>query len=243
MLQRALPMAEKINGHESQQVASILTELGIRERAARHYDAAVADYRQALAIRERMVGPDNPDCAAVHNNIGNVLRDEKHYDEAKVELERAIAIWTKAWSPQSPAIAVGLGGLGKIAMAEGHLGEAESYFRRGLAITRAKRPPGHPDISSDLQKLGGALLAEKKPEAVAVFEEVLAATEKDADASAGDRADARFDAARARVELGIRKAGALELAESACKALDQPEWQDSLHECRAWLAAHGGAAR
>jgi len=242
ILERALPMAEKINGHESQQVASILTELGIRERHAKHYDAAVADYRQALAIRERMVGPDNPDCAAVHNNIGNVLRDEKHYDESKVELERAIAIWTKAWSPESPAVALGLSGLGKIAMAEGHLGEAESYFRRALAITRAKRPPGHPDISMFLAELGGVLLAEKKPEAVALFEEVLAAAEKNGDASAGDRADARFDAARARYELGVRKAGALEVAQAACKELDKPQWHESQQECRAWLAAHGGGA-
>ena len=242
-LERALPMAEKINGHESQQVASVLTELGIRERRAHHYDAAIARYREALAIRERMVGPDNPDCASVHNNIGNVLRDQKRYAESKAEIERAIAIWTKAWSTDSPAVAVGLGGLGKIAMDQGHFAEAEDYFRRALAITRKKRPPGHPDLSSDLQKLGAALLAEKKPEALAAFEEARAGIEKDSDATAGDRADARFSVARARVELGIRKAGALAEAESACRALDGREWQDAQRECRAWLAAHAGAAR
>ena len=143
-LERALPMAEKINGHESQQVASVLTELGIRERKAHHYDAAIARYREALAIRERMVGPDNPDCAAVHNNIGNVLRDQKRYGESKAELERAVAIWTTAWSAESPAVAVGLGGLGKVAMDQGRFAEAEDYFRRAVAITRKKRPPATP---------------------------------------------------------------------------------------------------
>ena len=238
ILQRALPMSEKINGHQSQQTASVLSELGIRARRAHHYDEALADYREALAIRERMVGPDNPDCASVHNNIGNVLGDEKHYDEARAEFERAVAIWTKAWGPTSPAIAVGLGGIGKIAMAQGRPADAESYFRRAVAITRAKRPPGHPDLASDLHKLGEALIAEKKPEAVAVFEEALTGVEKDGDATAGDRADARFWAARARYELDVRRAGAWAIVDAACKELDKPDWQDSLHECRAWLTAH-----
>ncbi|HEY2745403.1 MAG TPA: serine/threonine-protein kinase [Polyangia bacterium] len=241
ILKRALPMSEKINGRQSAQTASVLTELGIRARRAHRYDEAVADYREALAIRERMVGPDNPDCASVHNNIGNVLRDQKRYAEAKVEFERAIAIWTKAWSADSPAIAVGLGGIGKIAMAEGRPAEAEPYFRRAVAITRAKRPPGHPDLVSDLQKLGEALVAEKKPEAVAVFEEALAAVEKDGDASAGDRAEARFWAARARYETNVRRAGAWTIIDAACKELDTPDSQDSLHECRAWLTAHPAA--
>jgi tetratricopeptide (TPR) repeat protein len=239
LLKRALPMSEKINGHEEQQTASVLTELGQHERRARNYAAALADYHEALAIRERMVGPDNPDCAGMHNNIGNVLRELKRYDEARGEYEHAIAVWTQAWGPDSPAIAVGTTGLGRIAMAEGQPAKAEELYRRVLEIRKKKRPPGHPDIIDAEELLGEALLMQKKAEALPLLEEVLAAVEKDKEAPPGDRADARFTAARARVELGVRRAGALDVATAACKELDAPASHEAFAACSAWLTQHG----
>ncbi len=239
----ALPMSEKLNGHQSAQTASVLTELGKWQHHAHNAEAAIGYYREALAIRERMVGPENPDCAAMHNNIGNVLHDEKHDAEAKVELERAIAIWTKAWSADSPAVAVGLGGLGKIALDEGQPAVAENYFRQALAITRKKRPPGHPDLSEDLSHLGAALVAQKKPEAVAVLQEALTGVEHDGDASPSDRADARFQLARTRVTLGIHHDESLAEATAACQAVVAPEAKEAQHDCSAWLAQQSAHAR
>jgi hypothetical protein len=70
-----------------------------------------------------------------------------------------------------------------------------------------------------------------------LFEEVLAGTEKDTDATDGAKAYARFWAARARMELGVRREGAMELAETACKALDQKDWASDHTACLEWLAA------
>jgi serine/threonine-protein kinase len=236
-LQRALPIAEKNNGHDHKQTAIIIVELGIAARGAGKYDEALAYYRDALAIRERLVGPENPDIAGLRNNIANVYRDMKRYDEARAELERAIAIWTKAWGDESPAVAIGNKNIGRIDMLEGNYAKAEVRFRRALEIIRKKRPPGHPDIGLDAGTLGRCLLAQKKAEALALLEESLALLAGNEDIGKLEIAEARFWVARARVELGIKRDGALELAASACAELDDPEMQEEVAECRAWLAA------
>jgi hypothetical protein len=46
---------------------------------------------------------------------------------------------------------------------------------------------------------------DEAPEALELYEEALAGTEKDDNSRDADKADARFWAARARVELGIRR--------------------------------------
>ena len=188
-------------------------------------------------MREHIAGPEDPDCAAVHNNMANVYRDQKRYDEARAALTRARDIWLKAWGPESPAVAAAISGMGRIAMAENKPAAAEPLFRQAVAIMRKKREPGHPDLLGDVALLAEALLALKKPEAVGLFEEVRAGTEKDTDATDGDKAYARFWAARARVELGIRREGALELAQASCNALDQKDWASDHTKCLEWLAA------
>ena len=122
-------------------------------------------------------------------------------------------------------------------------GDAEPLMRRALEIRRKKRPAGHPDILDAMSKLGEVLLAEKKAEALPLLEEALAGIEHSNESTASDRADARFWVARARVELGVARAGALELAQSSCQALAGPDYRDDMATCRAWLAAHSGAAR
>ena len=236
-LERARDLSEKVNGHIDAQTASVLTELGIHERRAGHYEAALADYREALAVREAMVGPDNPDCAAVHNNISNLERDLGRYDEARREIERALDIWRRAWGPDSPAVAQGTSNLGRILLAQGNLAGAEAMFRQALDIGRKKRPPGHPDLLDGESTLAQVLLAEHKAEALPLFEDALAGVEKDKDATELDRADARFWEARARVELGVKTAGALATASAACKTVGPSKQHDSAKVCHAWLAA------
>jgi tetratricopeptide (TPR) repeat protein len=237
-LERALPLSEKVHGHDHKTTATILTELGILARRAGRYDDALAHYREALAIRERIVGPDNPDCAGLRNNIANVYRDQRRFDEARAELERALEIWSKTFGPDSPATANGLKNLGRISMEEGRPEVAEPLFRRTLEISRARRPAGHPDIGADAGTLGRCLLAQRKPGAVPLLEESLAALEADEDASEPERAYARFWVGRARVELGIRTDGARAMVTAACAAMDDPSTKDEAAECRAWLAAH-----
>jgi tetratricopeptide (TPR) repeat protein len=237
-LERVLPLTKKLNGYYDQQTASTLSELGVQARRAGEHDKALRYYAEALAVREHIAGPEDPDCAAVHNNIANVYRDLKRYDEARASLKRALQIFQKAYGPNSPAVAAAISGMGRIAMAEGNPAVAEPLFRQAVAIVRKKREPGHPDLLGDVALLAESLLAMKKPEAIGLFEEVLAGTEKDGDATDGDKAYARFWAARARVELGIHREGALELAETSCKALDQKDWQSDHTACVEWLAAH-----
>ena len=67
---------------------------------------------------------------------------------------------------------------------------------------------------------------------------MLAGTEGDKDASEQDRADARFWEARARVELGVKPAGALATASAACKTVAGSKQHDSAKVCHAWLLAH-----
>jgi tetratricopeptide (TPR) repeat protein len=238
LLQRALAVSEKVNGHEHQQTAFVLSELGINARKAHHYDEALARYRESLAIREGLSGPEHPDCAGLHNNISNVYRDLKRPAEAKAELERAMAIWLKAWGPDSPAVAQALKNLARLAADEGHFAEAEPMLRRSLEILRKKRPPGHPDIGKAAGLLGKNLLVQNKKEALPLLEQALTSFEHDPDSSRSEKADARFWVARARVEQSIRPEGALALAATACNELDDPGAKSDAAECHAWLAKH-----
>ena len=86
-------------------------------------------------------------------------------------------------------------------------------------------------------------MALKKPEAVAVLDEALAAVDKDSDATPADRADVRFSAGtRARRARCAQRRRASPIATAACSELDKPEWQDELRDCRVWLAHHSAAA-
>jgi tetratricopeptide (TPR) repeat protein len=174
----------------------------------------------------------------VHNNIGNLLRDAGRYDEARREIERALDIWTRAWGTDSPAVAQGTSNLGRIAMAQGNAAAAEALFRRALEIGRKKRQPGHPDLVDGESMLAQALLAEHKGEALTLFDDVLAWVERDKDSTPVDRADARFWLARAHVELGVKAAGELAAATSACKEVAGSSQHDSAKVCHAWLTAH-----
>src|SRR6185436_10729966 len=120
---------------------------------------------------------------------------------------------------------------------QGRPAAAEPLLRRALEISRLKRPAGHPDITERAQLLGQTLLAEHKAEALPLLEEAATGREHDGDATAAARAEARFWVARARVELGVRREGALAAAVSACKALDTPGSREELAMCRAWIAA------
>jgi tetratricopeptide (TPR) repeat protein len=240
MLERALAISEKVNGHEHAETANLLSNIGVLERDARHYDAALRAQNESLAIRERVLGPESPDAAAAHNNLANTLRELARHAEATEHVDRAIAIWTQAWSPESPAVATGLCSRGQIEMAEGRPAAAEASFRRALEIRRKKRPAGHPEIVRALRLLGSALTAERKGEAVPILEEAVAAVERDPDAGAATRAQIRFGLGRARVELGVDRAGGLALATAACAALATPGERDAHADCQAWLARQSG---
>jgi tetratricopeptide (TPR) repeat protein len=238
-LERVLPRAKRLEGYYSVQTASTLTELGREARAAGNYDQALSYYREALSVREYLGGPEDPDCGVVHNNVANVLRDLKRYDEARASLQRALDIFRKAYDPDHFQIGGALNGMGRIAMAEGNAAAAEPFFRQGVAIMRKKRKAGV-QLRADVALLAECLLAQRKPEALELFDEVLAGNEKDDNATDGDKADARYWAARARVELGIRREGAMQIAETSCKALDQStDWKKARADCIAWLATHG----
>jgi eukaryotic-like serine/threonine-protein kinase len=243
LLERALALSEKVNGHDHPQTAVALAILGARARQTRDYAGALARYGEALAVREKLLGPDNPDCAAIRNNIANVLRDLGRYDEARDQLERAAAIWTQAWGPDSPALTTAFSGLGTIERLQGKLRAAEDHYRRALEIIRKKRPLGHPEVVGSVAKLAGILLDEKSPEAIPLLEEALAGIEHDPDATATDRAEARFALGRGRFELAVDRAAGLALATASCQELDTAATRTDFAECQTWLTAHRGTQR
>jgi tetratricopeptide (TPR) repeat protein len=237
-MQRALALSEKVNGHDHQQTAMVLSELGIMARKAHRYDEALARYRDSLAIREALSGADHPDCAGLHNNISNVYRDLKRPADARAELDRAMAIWMKKYGPDSPAIAHGLRNLARLSADEGHFAEAEPLLRRSLAILRKTRPAGHREVAVAADALASNLLVQNNKDALPLLEEALATFEHDHDSARSEKAEARFRVARARVDFAVHPEGAIALAEAACNELGDPDMKSELAECRAWLAKH-----
>ena len=186
---RAIKIYEKEFGQGHPYVASCLNNLGKTLAQQGDYERAEKLYRRALTIVEALFGEKHPGAVPILTNLAVLYRTQKKNDEAEKCYKQALEISEKGYPEGHPGVRISLTGLAGFYAATGKYADAEPLYRRALALDEKQQGAGRaadaPPVSDqgpvleDLRDLGECLAAQKKwPEALALFQRLLAACEK-----------------------------------------------------------------
>jgi tetratricopeptide (TPR) repeat protein len=197
----------------------------------RHFERALALFRQARLLKAQELGPDHPDVGLSFNSELIPLYKLGRRTEALAASDHALAIFLRRGGPVGSA----LSNRGEILRVLGRTDEAKD------ALERAMRTDLSDVRQADaLTNLGHILAASDTPEqAIPLLERALHTEELhnlDPDATA----ETRFALASVLWSTGGDRRRALTLARAARKTYDRLEMSTELAEVDAWLAKHNG---
>jgi len=161
-LESARALRESLGADGVADLARTLSALGSLERAAGHFDAALADHRRARALDAARLGDRHPDLARHDHNIAGALRRLGRLDEARESYERALASEIRAGGEQSPSAALTHNSLGLLALDRGDPERARVEFEAAWSVLG---PLDHPERGLLLQNLGVADAAQGRHDA------------------------------------------------------------------------------
>lgn len=154
-LEKALKIAERTSGPESDEIALLLNDLASLHKSDARYAEAEPLYKRALAINEKAVGAEHPHTAACLNNLAELYRIQGRYTEAESLFVRALAIDEKSLGPGHQLTAASLNNLALLYDMQGRYAEAEPLYERVLAIAEKVLGLEHPNTAMGLSNLGG----------------------------------------------------------------------------------------
>jgi tetratricopeptide (TPR) repeat protein len=168
--EKAVALAERVDGAEDPNMATLLDDLAGLYHALGDNARAEPLYRQSLKIREAKLGKLHPDLAQSLNNLGALLEAQGQYIKAEQFCKDALAmnqaLYPKDHYPRGhPSLAQSLNNLGALLAAQGEYVKAESFCKDALAMNQAlypkdHYPPGHPELANSLNNLGFLLQAQ-----------------------------------------------------------------------------------
>lgn len=181
-LERAVSLAESLQGKVSTHLENLYYSLGVVGLESGDLDAARTSLDAALAIDADLVGPDHPAYATVLAAMANVNHIRGDADTALVQVEQALAIRRRSLGRNNPETLASLAMLGVMLKRVGQQQRALEVMREAVAGTRALGPPtrelgqlvmnlGTTEISAGELASGEAHLVE----AVAILTETLPA--------------------------------------------------------------------
>jgi tetratricopeptide (TPR) repeat protein len=173
---RALELAESRGGPEAPETIFPLRELAtVVACIPDRFPEALDLLRRALHIAETHFGPDDPRLIDLLSYLGTKLWTFRAYDEAAEHYRRALTISERSHG-DGGMTAYLLTNLASILLEAGSTQDALPLAERALRIEEAKQnPPSDCGIVAAILVVRRCLLAlEKKPEALAHCERVLA---------------------------------------------------------------------
>ena len=132
--ERALPLYERAQGHESRAVARCLTNLAVTLNWLGDQAGAKARYQEALRIYEKTVGPNHIRVAVCLNNLAFLLMKTGQPGEAAGLLRRALGIYETTFGETHQRTAVPLSNLADALTAAGEYDAAAPYYERAGRI-------------------------------------------------------------------------------------------------------------
>ncbi|MBL7491632.1 tetratricopeptide repeat protein, partial [Frankia sp. AgW1.1] len=111
LLERALAIAEAVDGPDHPDVSARLNNLAVALRDLGRVSEALPLFERALAIAEAVYGPDHSIVSTCLNNLAMALQDLGRAGEAVPLLERALAIDEAVDGPDHPDVSTGLNNL------------------------------------------------------------------------------------------------------------------------------------
>jgi tetratricopeptide (TPR) repeat protein len=157
LFKRALTLAEKAYGSESEKVAIYANNLGGVLQALGDLQGAKQDLERSFKIFEKVLGENHPNVATLANNLGLVLKNLGDLQGAKALYERAFKIFEKVLGENHPNVATLANNLGGVLKDLGDLQGAKALYERALRIDEIVYGFDHPEVATDTNNLGSLL--------------------------------------------------------------------------------------
>jgi tetratricopeptide (TPR) repeat protein len=206
ILEDAAKRADASFGHQSDEMANILSTLGITVRDRGDPERGLGLLRESTKIYKDLFGEDYYWYAMGRQSIGLTLSWLGKYAEAKENLEAGNAIIERVLGPSHGILGEGLQGLGYAETQLGDFAEAEKTLKRALVIETAANGPDSKEVSRTLRNLGAAFAGAK------AFDEALPIYERSVSIArlrfGGDSSE--YGSALGEMGLVQRRAGRLE---------------------------------
>ena len=157
--ERAVAVAEKVNGTGDFVTASIYNNTAIIYYRMGDYDKALEYHEKAKTIREKVLGTEHPNTAATYDNIGLVYEAMGDYDKALEYHEKAMAIRKKVLGTEHPDTANTYNNIAVVYQAMGDYDKALEYYKKDLAISEKVHGTEHPDTANTYNNIAGVYQA------------------------------------------------------------------------------------
>ena len=161
VLEDAAKRAAASFGHQSGEMANILSSLGITIRDRGDPARGLRLLEESTKIYKDVFGEDYYWYALGRQDIGLTLSWLGKDAEAKENLVAGVAIIERVLGPNHRILGEGLQGLGAAETQLGQFSEAERTLQRALMIESSANGPDSKEVSRTLRNLGGALAGEK----------------------------------------------------------------------------------
>jgi tetratricopeptide (TPR) repeat protein len=146
---------------DSDDHASLLSNLGYALDQERRFDESEELHTQALAIKTRLHGKGHPALIQPLTNLAFGFLERGDRARAEGCLAESVRIAERAFGESHPAMAQPLNNLGELFRRAGELDAAAPLLQRALAIMEASVPePDHPDLVAFLEN-NAALLRQQ----------------------------------------------------------------------------------
>ncbi len=176
-VERSLAIRQEVLGAEHPHVAASLNlEGGVYEDLG-EYDKAEALYVRTLALRERTLGAHNDDVAVSINNLGRFYLRRRKLDLAAPLLARSLSLRQEMLGANHPGTATALASWGEYLLDQRRYDEGRRYLRRAQQIDETAFGPVHPELVGFNSYIAGSYAAQRRPEAVALYEQGLGISE------------------------------------------------------------------
>ena len=184
LLQQSLAIKEAAYGKVHPSVASTVNELGSVALRRGHYEESLAYFTRMAEICRTVYGEHHYWYATALSNIGSVYSAKKDWAHAEKQYRLAIPVYTEAQSATSSNVGIARIKLGRALLRQQHYAEAEKETRAGYDILAPQMDPNVSWLVNARNDLVEEYQALKKPEEVAKFQALIAATANPVNAKA-----------------------------------------------------------
>jgi serine/threonine-protein kinase len=160
-------------------VAQSLNNLAAVLRRQKRYREAEPLFREAVALAQDRYGPHHTETATSMTNLGTLLHDMDRLGEAERWLRRGLSIRQTTLPSDHPQIAISQSELGACLTARGRFAAAQPLLKQSYRALRDKVGAAHDDTQHALERLVALFEAWEKPDSVAKFQSLLAASSQE----------------------------------------------------------------
>ncbi len=147
---------KKLDPPDPLELATVVNDLAVTERATGSYDQAQMLFEKALSIRQRQLPSDDMRVAYSYSNLASVLSPRGDYARAIVLYEQALEIFRKKGQVARSALSNTLLNMAMTYKSQGQLDKASEYCQEALAVheqTFGKNAPGSVALHNALTAL------------------------------------------------------------------------------------------